>query len=411
MKRVIALLMILVLLFAVFSGCAGKEKNTAGKTETPKDKAKLTLWTHYETAQDVIQGLVDDYCKLNKNVDITNEFVPFADIKKQLSVGLAANELPDVATIDNPDMAAFAAMGVFADITEYIKDWPGKDQYFAGPWKSCMYDGKLHGIPVGSNCLALYYNVDMLKDAGVEPPTTWDELKDAAKKLTRDGVKGMAISAPNNEEGTFQFIPWLLSTGATVEKVDGPEGIKAFAFLQDLIKDGYMSIEVINWTQADVCKQFMAGNVAMMLNGPWQLPTIEKEAPDLNFGITLAPKDKQYSSVLGGENWGVVKGENVEASVEFIKYLAEPDVLKSYISKFGYIPSRKDVASDAQFTDNPMLKIFVDQLQYAMPRGPSPKWPQISLALSTALQETLTQGKTPEQAAKDAQAKIDELLK
>jgi multiple sugar transport system substrate-binding protein len=430
MKRIIALIMASVLLLAVFSGCAGKQgssdvqsttkKETAGqttqkepaaKTEAPMKSVELRLWTHYESHQELIQSIIDEFSEKNPHIKISNEFVPFSDVKKQLSVGLAADQLPDIVVIDNPDMAAFAAMGVFADITEYFKDWPAKDQYFAGPWKSCMYEGKLHGIPIGSNCLALFYNVDMLNEAGVEPPTTWDELKDAAKKLTRDGVKGLAISAPNTEEGTFQFIPWLLSTGATVEKVDTPEAIKAFAFLGDLVNEGLMSKEVINWTQSDVNKQFMAGNVAMMLNGPWQLPTIARDAPDLNFAITLTPKDKQYSSVLGGENWGVVARENVEASVEFVKYLAEPEVLKSYITNFGYIPSRKDVASDPMFTDDPNLKIFVDQLQYAMPRGPSPKWPQISQALSTALQEVLTQSKTPEQAAKDAQAKIDEVLK
>lgn len=430
MKKVALFITMSVFCIAFLAGCGANQQQSVEQTQLPEvasteiqpaapteepattsEKVELTLWTHYEAHQEMLQGLIDDYMAENPDVVITNEFVPFADVKKQLSIGVVSEELPDLVVVDNPDMAAFATMGVFADITPYMKDWDGLSQYFKGPISSCMWEGKLHGLPVGSNTLALYYNVDMLNEAGVTPPQTWDELREAAKILTKDGVYGMAISAPGNEEGTFQFLPWLLSTGATVENVGGAEGIKAFQFLTDLVNDGSMSKEVINWTQADVNKQFMAGNVAMMLNGPWQLPAIKSEAPDLNFGITLTPKDKEYSSVLGGENWAVINGDHVEATVDFLKYLAEPEILLSYISSLGYIPSRADVASDPMFTDDPYMSEFADQLQYAMPRGPSPVWPEISVALYTTLQESLTGQKTPEQAAVDAQAKIDLLIK
>ncbi|MDF2989206.1 MAG: transporter substrate-binding protein, partial [Eubacterium sp.] len=125
----------------------------------------------------------------------------------------------------------------------------------------------------------------------------------------------------------------------------------------------------------------------------------------------LIPKDKQYASVLGGENWGVVNGKNVDATVKFLKYVTKADVYKSYIGKFGYFPSRKDLAADPEFTADPIYKVFIDELQYAQPRGPHPKWPELSNAVSQALQEVITGAKTPEAAAKDAQAKIDKAIK
>lgn len=430
MKRVIAFLMVSMLVLGLFAGC-GNSNGTAASSSTgpqssggsaasevstpaaPAEKAKVTLWYYWENKdhQQILTDIVKQYNTSQNEVEVTNEYYPFADFKKVLSIGLAASKLPDLVLIDNPDHAAYAAMGLFADITDKIKDWPDKEQYFEGPWKSCTLDGKVYGIPFGSNDLALYYNEDMLNKAGVKPPQTWDELRAAAKKLTGNGVTGLGVSAPKTEEGTFQFMPWILSAGGDLTKIDSPEGIKSFTMISDLVKDGSMSKEVMNWVQSDVLKQFMAGKIAMMFNGPWQVPTLQKDAPDLKWNVTLIPKDKQYASVLGGENWGVVNGKNVDATVKFLKYVTQVDVLKGYIGKFGYFPSRKDLASDPQFTGDPIYKVFIDELQYAQPRGPHPKWPELSNAVSQALQEVIAGVKTPEAAAKDAQEKIDKAIK
>lgn len=129
------------------------------------------------------------------------KYVPFADFKKQLSIGVTSSELLDIAIIDGPDHASYAAMGIFADLTDKIDT----SQYYEGPIASCMLDGKVYGVPFGSNCLGLYYNEDMLKEAGVEVPTTWNELRSAAKALTKGQVSGLTFCSLQNEEGTFNF--------------------------------------------------------------------------------------------------------------------------------------------------------------------------------------------------------------
>ena len=100
----------------------------------------------------------------------------------------------------------------------------------------------------------------------------------------------------------------------------------------------------------------------MMINGPWQLPEIKKNAPDLKYGVTLVPKDKQFASVLGGENLGVINGKNVDASVEFLKYFAQPDVMKNFTKEFGNFPPRKDVAADKAWTEDLLVKGFADEM-------------------------------------------------
>ncbi|BBI31216.1 ABC transporter substrate-binding protein [Cohnella abietis] len=418
MKRASLLLMSLMLVLTLaLTGCGSNkaaeptEKSNESATAPTDSKKKLTLWFYFEGKSqfDIIKSLTDGFTQKNPNIEIKPVYIPFADFKKRLSVGLAASDLPDIVIIDNPDHAAYTAMGLFADITDKLADWPDKDQYFEGPWKSASYEGKQYGIPLGSNNLALYYNEKMLADANVKPPQTWDELRVAAKALTKGNVKGLGISAPQNEEGTFQFLPWLLSTGATFDHIV-PDGTRALGMLSDLIKDGSMSKEVINWTQSDVMKQFASGNLAMMVNGPWQIPDLTKTAPDLKFGIAFVPKDSKFASVLGGENLGVMNGANVDEAVQFIKYVATPEVSKKFSQDFGYFPARRDVASDPYWSQNPQLKVFAENMENAQPRGPHPQWPTISNAISEALSKALTLTTTPEQAATEAQAKIDKIL-
>jgi multiple sugar transport system substrate-binding protein len=99
----------------------------------------------------------------------------------------------------------------------------------------------------------------------------------------------------------------------------------------------------------------------------------------------------------------------VDASVTFLKWIASPDVMKTYIDKYGYIASRKDVSA-TQFAGDDIMKAFVGEMQYAQPRGPSPKWPDISNAISTAFNEVITGG-DPATAAKKAQDTIDAIGK
>ena len=60
-----------------------------------------------------------------------------------------AQDMADIVIIDNPDNAAYAALGAFADITDLVANWEGKDKFYPGPWKSTMYNGRQYGDPDG----------------------------------------------------------------------------------------------------------------------------------------------------------------------------------------------------------------------------------------------------------------------
>jgi len=427
LKKILTLILIVAFIVSMLfigTSCKGEEaaeeevteeevaEEEAAEETVTTEKTDIKIWYYWESPihQEVLNTIVSDFNASQERITVSADYIPFADFKKQLSVGVAAEELPDLVIIDNPDHAAYAAMGIFADLTDELSSWPDLGEYYHGPLASCTIEGKIYGIPFGSNCLALYYNEDMLASAGCEVPTTWDELKDVAEKTTTDGVIGFAICSLPNEEGTFGFLPWLWSTGATSYEINSEGGIKALTLYKDLIESGSMSTEVINWTQGDVMNQFISGNIAMMINGPWQVPRMRSEAPEeLNWNVALIPKDEVYSSDLGGENFAIINNENVSKSLEFLLYAVSAEKVREYIDNFGYIASRKDVAK-TQYTDDPIMQKFIEQMEYALPRGPHEKWPEISNAISAAFNEVITGVADPEIAAANAQTTIDSIL-
>lgn len=409
-KKLAAAGLAAAMMTGMLAGCgsSGESDDTSGSDNGTEASAEdVTIWYYWETEghQVALDKVIEDYNNSQDTYEVTAKYVPFADFKKQLSIGASADELPDIAILDSPDHASYATMGIFEDLT-------GKfdvDTYYEGAVDSCTLDGTLYGVPFGVNCLGLYYNEDLLNAAGCSVPTTWDELMETAKAVTTDSVSGLAFCSVQNEEGTFNFTPWLWSTGASSYEIDSEGGIRALAYAKELIDSGVMSKECTNWTQGDVMNQFIAGNVAMMVNGPWQIPTMQSEAPDLNWKVTLIPKDTEYASCLGGENYAVVKGGNTEGALDFLEYATEEEQVKYMMDAFGYISADQTIA-ESQFEADSPYQPFVEELQYAQARGPLADWPSVSDAISLAFNEVMTGTSTPEDAAAKAQETIDGIV-
>ncbi|MDD9271727.1 ABC transporter substrate-binding protein [Paenibacillus sp. GCM10023248] len=385
---------------------------TASNAAGSGDKVTIQWWDSMtsEATQGALKKTIADYEAAHPNVKIERTFISFADIKNKLLLGAAGNQVPDIVWIDNPDHQAFAAAGILADITKEVGEWGQADKYFSGPWSSTMYKGKNYGVPVGSNDLALYYNVDMLKAAGVNPPKTWDELKEAAKKLTKPNVYGFAMTAVKTEEGTFQFLPLMYQSGSDIPTFDSAGTIEAAQLMKDMISGGYMSKEVINQKQSDTVVQFSTGKVAMMINGPWQIPLLRKEGK-VNWDVVELPINKQGGTILGGENWAITAAsKHKDISFDIIKFANEPDRLKEFTKAAGRLPSREDYLMDPFWQDDKQMKVFADAMKVAKARAYGPSYPKISEAIQNMMQEVITGAKTPEAAVKDAGVKINPLL-
>ncbi|WP_432843018.1 ABC transporter substrate-binding protein [Dactylosporangium sp. CA-092794] len=371
------------------------------------DAGTLTEIDYYEAApQNTQLPKILDECAAQTGVKIEHQQVPRAQFMPKLLQQASSRSLPDLALVDNPDLPQLAATGGLVP----LKDLPTEGLY-PSIVAAGKYKGDTYGIAPGVNGLALYYNQDLFTQAGLQPPKTWDELTAAAKALTKGNRYGVAFSAVGTEEGSFQFEPFFWTAGASLSKLDSPEAVRALSLWQDLVQAKAASKSVVTWTQADVNDQFMAGNAAMMVNGPWQLPTLDKKA-DLKFGIVPipipAPTAKPVTP-LGGEMWTVGHSDpqREAKALAVLKCLLGPDKSLEWSKDAGYIPSNQAAARQLAQGD-PRLAAFVEEVATAQARTAElgTAYPKASEALFNAIQACLAGGKSPEEALKAAQASL-----
>ena len=327
----------------------------------------------------------------------------------------AVRKPPAISAIDNPDVLRVAKAGILKDISADVSKIQVWSDLYAGPKAAVTEGSKVYGVPIGSNSLALYYNKKMLTDAGVSaPPQTWEQLTETASKTTKSPVYGIAFSAVNDEEATWQWEPFLWSNGGSLLDLSSKDAQTALELWVDWVKKGYASKGVVNWNQEEVPNEFISGRAATMVMGPWQLANVKKSGVDFGIVTIPVPKEGEKPVVpLGGEVWCVLKGDpKVElAAVKFIQFTQEPDRLRKICDTFNYISSIRSVAKQ-QGEANPELKPFVDQMDTARARSQDggAKYPAISLAARTAIQRALTGQASAEEALKDAAAKIKTIL-
>ncbi|WP_327312841.1 ABC transporter substrate-binding protein [Streptomyces sp. NBC_01235] len=370
----------------------------------------LTWWDYFalDNFQPGMKRLIKDIEAGVPDVKIERRTFPFAELDRQLTLGAISGDLPDIAIVDNVAMNTLGSSHLLADLTDRVEKWGQADQYYKGPWDGCQVGGKTLGIPNNSNCLALYYNTTMLKSAGVEPPTTWEELASAAQRLTSGDRYGLALSAIRTEEGVFQFLPFLWQAGGDLDTFT-TYGATALSFLDDLIAKGSLSEQCVGWTQQDVNTRFLNQRAAMQINGPWQIPTLKKAGFDWN--VVALPRDKEAATCLGGENWVLMaNSKHLDKAWEVLEYTQRPSVLVPYLVSFGELPARKDLADQGTWASDPALRFFLSQLPLARPRQYGAHYAEASQAVAEAEQAVLTGSASPSAAAKTAAPKIDKAL-
>jgi multiple sugar transport system substrate-binding protein len=409
------LLLIMTLILSASSGAAAQTPAATQEAGAPSG-LKLIEWDYWvpPSNQATVWGQLLTQCGTDNGVTVESQPVPRNDLITKVLLAAQQQQLPDILMIDNPDLQQVADTGALAPLTDYGVDLTGLYQNLID---AGTYKGKVYGIAPGINGMALFYNVDMLDKAGVKPPTTWAEVKDVAAKLTGNGVYGIAFSAVATEEGSWQFEPWFWGAGADLTKLDSPEAVKALQFWVDLVNSGYASKSVVTWSQGDVDDQFIAGKAAMMQNGVWNLPNLDKAGIKYNVVPIPKPDGGAAPGPMGGEVLAIPVGSDparMQAAGKVVNCLLSAKTELAWGNLNGYIPSRQSVAEQVA-KDKPMMKPFVDAAAAERSRtGPpanlGPNYSKVSQPLWNAIQAALTGAKTPQQALTDAQKQAESAM-
>ncbi|MFK4153918.1 ABC transporter substrate-binding protein [Streptomyces fungicidicus] len=344
-------------------------------------------------------------CGKRLGVTIEQQSVPAAQVMTKALRMASSKSLPDIVQFDASEMPTFADAGGLVDLRTLgltTEDVPEGIVGFGS------YKGTYYGAARSVNTLALFYNKDVLDEAGVQVPTTWDELRETAKKLTQGKRYGLALSAGGAEDGVFQFTPFMWSNGGDETDLDSPQVVGALDYWKELLQDGSLSKSTVNWTQADVNDQFMAGNAAMMINGPWQVETLNTKK-SLHWEIAQIPVPETGAESVGPLGGAVLTvpntgdAEREKTAGRIVGCLAGEEEQLTYALNSWMVPANEKAAAKWR-AEVPELDALADQVAAARSRTAKlgAGWSGVSLALQSAFQSALT-GQSSEAALKRAQ--------
>lgn len=238
--------------------------------------------------QPFMQTIVDNFNAANPNVQVT--MTAQAEYNTQLSTAAASGTLPDVAIINEDQVATQAFNGVIRPMDGVLPQMGlTANDFPAVAWGAGTVAGKQYAIPLSFVAMTMYYNEDLLKAAGLSaPPTNAEEFDKAAAAMTSGGNKGYLITNGFPVQQIFQQL--LHQYGGTEFSADGTKatwnseaGVKALQWMKDAqTKYGEPNLEV----DADL-NAFKAGTAGMIWNGSWQIPNVTGEA--VGFAGKLAP--------------------------------------------------------------------------------------------------------------------------
>ncbi len=355
------------------------------------------------TATVAFDNILLKACTEKTGLTVERTSVPYAELVQQFLLAASTNSMPDIAYIDNSDVAQLAAAGYLTSVADIGMSLEG---FVPALQALGNYEGKDYAVPSLNNTVALYYHKAMLEKAGIQPPTTWAELKAAAKALTQGDTYGFVFPGINNEQGTFHTSPFIWSNGGNFEQLNSAQNVEALTYLRDLVNDGSVSKSVVTFAIPDARDQFISGRAAMMIGGSWLLPQLD-EHPDLSYGVVPVPvpEGKARGVPTGGELWVISATANKANAKAFLECVSSPEMMLTYAVDRNNVPSREALWADFN-AKLPRMAPFVESLAGARSRTAvlGTQYPKYSAAYSAAMQAILIGEKDPQAALDEAQA-------
>jgi len=336
-------------------------------------------------------------------------------VEQKLLTGLASGDVPDVVLWDRYQTSLYVSKNALAPIDEYLEqDGVDVGQFYDQAFSEMVVDGETFGLPLLVDNRSLFFNEDVLAEAGVTPPTTWDELRTAAEALTlRDGASLTRSGFALNDPGLFNI--WIRQAGGqmlnddeTETAFNSPEGLEVLEFWQSLLDAGVYQVGFGEGVDA-----FAEGTLAMKYDGPWALSGLD--ATDVNYGIVQPPAGPGGDRASGMGGFGLVIPEgakNAEGAWEFMKWwTTQPESGVEFAKISGWIPASIEAANDPYFTEDPRYAAFIETMQYAQVRPRVAGASDVEgKALIPALQKFLAGEIDAAGALAEAQALGDQIL-
>lgn len=398
-------------------------------------EVELTYLTHWapETVA-LLEEAASAYSAENPDVSVTVRAVPFGDLLTTIRSGGANG--PTIASIYDLWLPALVKDGLAAQAPEEVasdvsSNWP------AGIAAAASVDGKVYGIPNEINVYALNYNKKLFEEAGIAAaPKTWDELKDAAAKLTDEAAGQQGFGMINSWAAgvVHPFASLLVSNGGQLiengePQLDSQQALETFQLYETMVSEGY-TVPAMGTADANTTgpflDNFVSGKTGMIIMANWWESALKAGMGDDFENIATAPIPVGPSGDTARSisySWMTVVNAGAEdaqqqAAWDFLAWLNGPEsgedgasAMADILQSMGILPSRtSDVAAYEEELGRPFLEGYVATLENAQAFPIVLGGQEFSEALQQVIEQLQYGQITAEEAQANAQADAASIL-
>ncbi|MFF6787752.1 ABC transporter substrate-binding protein [Streptomyces filamentosus] len=404
MRRIRAAVTGAVTLSLALTACGGGGADDGGQA-----KKTLTYWasnqgSSLEVDKKVLQPELDEF-ERRTGIKVKLEVVPWSDLLNRILTATTSGQGPDVLNIGNTWSASLQATGALLPWDAKSFDAiGGKDRFVDSALGSTGAPGQdPAAVPLYSMAYALYYNKQMFKDAGIaKPPTTWDEVVAAGKKLSKDGKSGIGVEGSNLSNNIHQVFVLGKQHGADFFTADGKPDFTsdgAVAAVKQYV-DLMATHKIVapgnaEYAQNQSLSDFAKDKTGMVL---WQTPSqtfASQGMTEDEWGVVPAPvasgkpgTGTAVNSMVAGINMAVFKNtDNLDGALKFVKFMTSDEEQTVLNKTYGSVPPVKGAQKDPAFS-GPSLAVIRDTLASSAAALPQvPEESQFETVVGTAVKE------------------------
>lgn len=300
----------------------------------------LTVWLMNGSAPDsIIQAVNSDLKAKHPGTKVDIQIQQWSDVTTKLDTAFAGSSPPDVVELGNTLVAKYSTAGALADITAKKGGFENSSSWLQSLTDSCMVNGKLYCVPYYAGSRAVIYRKDMFAKAGVQPPTSMDDLLQAGQKLM-DTYKSDSDFSALYYPGKYWYaaLPFIWDFGGDIATQSGgqwkgtlnsSQSQQGLTVLANMV--GKLSRADKTGDEAKQDQAFLQGHIAMLISNGWEIGVItDPKAGDPTLkdklGVFPIPSHTAGQSApvfLGGSDLGIAaKSKNQDLANEWVKLLA-----------------------------------------------------------------------------------------
>lgn len=423
-KRKLVLTLFFVVMVASLIGCSGGKKSTENGLNQQGKTLNALFMKQAGYSEDDVKQITEEFMTQNPDIKVETTFVPYEALEQKILTSATSGGY-DVVLVDAPWTAKFASAGLLDDVTANLTKDERKG-IFKGALSAVTYQDKLYGMPWLNDTKYLFYNKQMLQDAGFnEPPKTWSELAEQAKVIKEKGIVEYPIvwSWAQAEALVCDLTSVTKAFGGgLVDKTGNPnitdaKNKQAVQFMVDTINNGLTNPKSTEFLEEDVRGMFSSGKAAFALNWTYMYnlandPNESEVAGQVGIALSPGSSNIKSASVNGGMGLSITKGSNnKDASWEYIKFLSSPEVQKKYAK--SALPIWKNLYDDQDVmsTSPEVVAVSKEQYDYLVNRPKVAWYGELSTELQVRIQEILLGNKSVDEGLSVVQKKAEELVK